>query len=151
VPKPRTKNTEVVASAEHDRRQRRRFTPQERERLLREADQCTERGQLGELLRREGIYSSQLSGWRAARDREGLVGLQDKKPGPKPHKDAKDKGIEQRNKQIAKLEKELRIAKALIDLQVKAHEILEIALPRIEDAEMDALQRQSVSAHRRSR
>jgi len=151
VPKPRTKNTEVVASAEHDRRQRRRFTPQERERLLREADQCTERGQRGELLRREGIYSSQLSGWRAARDREGLVGLQDKKPGPKPHKDAKDKGIEQRNKQIAKLEKELRIAKALIDLQVKAHEILEIALPRIEDAEMDALQRQSVSAHRRSR
>lgn len=151
MPKPRTKNTEVVASAEHDRRQRRRFTPQERERLLREADQCTERGQLGELLRREGIYSSQLSGWRAARAREGLIGLQDKKPGPKPHKDAKDKGIEQRDKQIAKLEKELRIAKALIDLQVKAHEILEIALPRIEDAEMDALQRQSVSAHRRSR
>jgi transposase len=151
VPKPRTKNTEVVASAEHDRRQRRRFTPQERERLLREADRCTERGQLGELLRREGIYSSQLSGWRAARAREGLIGLQDKKPGPKPHKDAKDKGLEQRDKQIAKLEKELRIAKALIDLQVKAHEILEIALPRIEDAEMDALQRQSVSAHRRSR
>jgi len=151
VPKPRTKNTEVVASAEHARQQRRRFTPQERERLLREADQCTERGQLGELLRREGIYSSQLSGWRAARAREGLIGLQDKKPGPKPHKDAKDKGLEQRDKQIAKLEKELRIAKALIDLQVKAHEILEIALPRIEDAEMDALQRQSVSAHRRSR
>jgi hypothetical protein len=77
--------------------------------------------------------------------------LQDKRPGPKPHKDAKDKGLEQRDKQIAKLVKELRIAKALIDLQVKAHEILEIALPRIEDAEMDALQRQSVSAHRRSR
>jgi transposase len=150
VPKPRTKNTEVVASAEHDRRQRRRFTPQERERLLREADQCTERGQLGELLRREGIYSSQLSGWRAARERDGLSGLQDKKPGPKPTKDAKDRLIDQLEKRNAKLEKELRISKALIELQEKAHEILGIALPRIEDADGDS--RSSLnSATRRSR
>lgn len=150
VPKPRTKNTEVVASAEHDRRQRRRFTPQERERLLREADQCTERGQLGELLRREGIYSSQLSGWRAARERDGLSGLQDKKPGPKPTKDAKDRLIDQLEKRNAKLEKELRISKALIELQEKAHEILGIALPRMEDADGDS--RSSLnSATRRSR
>ena len=150
VPKPRTKNTEVIASAEHDRRQRRRFTPQERERLLREADQCTERGQLGELLRREGIYSSQLSGWRAARERDGLSGLQDKKPGPKPTKDAKDRLIDQLEKRNAKLEKELRISKALIELQEKAHEILGIALPRMEDADGDS--RSSLnSATRRSR
>lgn len=151
MPKPRTKNTEVVASPEHDRRQRRVFKPEERERILREADACTERGELGALLRREGIYSSHLSIWRAAREREGLAGLQDKKPGPQPQKDAKDKLIEQRDKHIAKLEKELRIARALIDLQIKAHEILETALPRVEDAEMDALQKQSISAHRRSR
>ena len=150
MPKPRTKNTEVIASAEHDRRQRRRFTPQERERLLREADQCTERGQLGELLRREGIYSSQLSGWRAARERDGLSGLQDKKPGPKPTKDAKDRLIDQLEKRNAKLEKELRISKALIELQEKAHEILGIALPRMEDADGDS--RSSLnSATRRSR
>lgn len=151
VPKPRTKNTEVVASPEHDRRQRRRFTPQERERILREADGCTQRGELGALLRREGIYSSHLSTWRTARDREGIAGLQDKKPGPKPQKDARDKVIEQLEKKIARLEKQQRINQGLIDLQIKAHEILEIALPRIEDAEMDALQRQSISAHRRSR
>lgn len=151
VPKPRTKNTEVVASPEHDRRQRRRFTPEERERILREADACTQRGELGALLRREGIYSSHLSTWRAARERDGIAGLQDHKPGPKPQKDAKDKVIEQQQKHIAKLEKQLRINQGLIDLQIKAHEILEIALPRIEDAEMDALQRQSISAHRRSR
>ena len=150
MPKPRTKNTEVVASAEHDRRQRRRFTPQERERLLREADQCTERGQLGELLRREGIYSSQLSGWRAARERDGLSGLQDKRPGPKPTKDAKDRLIDQLDKRNAKLEKELRISRALIELQKKAHEILGIALPRMEDADGDS--RSSLnSATRRSR
>jgi len=151
VPKPRTKNTEIVASAEHDRRQRRRFTPQERERILREADACTQRGELGALLRREGIYSSHLHTWRAAREHEGVAGLQDKKPGPKPHKDAKDKLIEQLEKKIARLEKQHRINQGLIDLQIKAHEILEIALPRVEDPEMDALQRRSVSARKGSR
>jgi transposase len=151
VPKPRTKNTEVVASPEHDRRQRRRFTPEERERILSEADACTGRGELGALLRREGIYSSHLANWRTAREREGIAGLQDKKPGPKPHKDAKDKLIEQQQKRIAKLEKQLRINQGLIELQIKAHEILEIALPRVEDPEMDALQRRSISAYQRSR
>lgn len=135
MPKPKSKNTEIIASPEHDRRQRRKFTPDERERILREADACTKRGDLGALLRREGIYSSHLSTWRAARDREGLAGLQDKKPGPKPSKDAKDRVIEQLEKRNARLEKELRISKALIELQEKAHEILGLALPGKEDAE----------------
>jgi transposase-like protein len=135
VPKPKSKKTEIIASPEHDRRQRRKFTPDERERILREADTCTKRGELGALLRREGIYSSHLSTWRAARRREGLAGLQDKKPGPKPTKDAKDRVIEQLEKRNAKLEKELRISKALIELQEKAHEILGLALPGNEDAE----------------
>lgn len=135
MPKPKSKKPEIIASPEHDRRQRRKFTPDERERILREADACTKRGDLGALLRREGIYSSHLSTWRAARDREGLAGLQDKKPGPKPSKDAKDRVIEQLEKRNARLEKELRISKALIELQEKAHEILGLALPGKEDAE----------------
>jgi len=135
VPKPKSKKTEIIASPEHDRRQRRKFTPDERERILREADACTKRGELGALLRREGIYSSHLSTWRAVREREGLAGLQDKKPGPKPSKDAKDRVIEQLEKRNARLEKELRISKALIELQEKAHEILGLALPGKEDAE----------------
>lgn len=53
--------------------------------------------------------------------------------------------------QNAKLEKELRISKALIEMQVKAHEILGIALPRIEDAPEDNSSRSSDSATRRSR
>jgi transposase len=150
VPKPKTKQTEVVALPEHDRRQRRRFTPEERERILREADGCTERGQLGELLRREGIYSSHLSSWRSAREQEGLAGLQDRKPGPKPARDAKDQQIEQLEKRNARLEKELRISHALIDLQKKAHEILGMALPRTEDAE-GASSNSSSSAPKRSR
>jgi transposase-like protein len=150
MPKPKNKKTEIIASPQHDRRQRRRFSPEERERILREADGCTERGQLGELLRREGIYSSHLSTWRSARQREGLAGLQDKRPGPKPSKDAKDRLIEQQDKRIARLEKELRISKALIELQEKAHEILGIALPRNEDAEGDS-HSSSRSAPKRSR
>ncbi len=101
-------------------------------------------------MRREGIYSSHLSNWRAAREREGLAGLQDKRPGPKPTKDAKDREIERLEKRNARLEKELRISKALIELQEKAHEILGIALPRTEDAD-SASASSSDSAPKRSR
>jgi transposase-like protein len=151
VPKPKSKKTEVVASPDNDRRQRRRFSAEEKARILKEADACTERGELGELLRREGIYSSHLATWRAQREQQGLTGLQPKRPGPKPAKDAKDRRIEQQEKRIAKLEKELRISKGLIDLQIKAHEILGIALPRVEDSEIDGSSGSSNSAKRRSR
>ena len=151
MPKPKSSSTEVEASSEHDRRQRRRFSAEYKERVLREADACTERGALGELLRREGIYSSHLSVWRAQRKQEGRFGLEAKRPGPKPSKDAKDRLIAELEKRNAKLEKELRISKALIDLQVKAHEILGIALPRIDEASEADLQNSSNSAPRRSR
>ena len=151
MPKSKNSDTEVVASSEHDRRQRRRFSIEYKERILREADACTERGAMGELLRREGIYSSLLSVWRAQREQEGRVGLETKRPGPKPSKDAKDRLIEQQNNRIAKLEKELRISKALIELQEKAHEILGIALPRIDDNSEDDSPSSSNSAPGRSR
>lgn len=150
MPKPKTE-TEVVAAPENDTRQRRRFTPEYKQSILQEADACTERGALGELLRREGLYSSQLSDWRAQLQQSGTAGLESKRPGPKPSKDAKDRVIEEQNKRIAKLEKELRISKALIELQEKAHEILGIALPRIDDETQDGSQSSSDSATRRSR
>ncbi len=150
MPKPRNKKTEIIASPQHDRRQRRRFSAADKERILLEADDCTQRGEIGELLRREGIYSSHLSTWRSQREREGLSGLHAKQPGPKPRKDAKDRVIEQQDKRIAKLEKELRISTALIELQKKAHEILGIALPGNEDAEGDS-HSSSNSVSRRSR
>ena len=150
MPKPSDENNEVVASPKHDRRQRRDFTDEYKERILRELDACSERGQVGALLRREGLYSSQISDWRKQLEQGGREQLQARRPGPKPRKDAKDKQIEQQLKRIAKLEKELRISKALIDLQLKAHEILGIALPRIEDTSEDDLPNSSDSATRRS-
>ncbi len=55
-----TGETEVVAQA-----RRRRFTAAEKLRIVQEADACTKPGELGALLRREGLYSSYLSAWRA--------------------------------------------------------------------------------------
>ena len=150
MPKPESKQTEVVASSEHDRRQRRRFSAAEKARIVAAADACTERGELGKLLRREGIYSSQLSSWRTKQKARGVAGLAARKPGRKP-KDAKDRRIAELERENARLERETRIQKGLIDLQRKAHEILGVALPGIEDNSEDDSSSSSSSARRRSR
>jgi transposase-like protein len=62
---------------------RRRFGAEYKRRVLEEADACTESGQVGALLRREGLYSSHLSTWRNQREKGTLAGLQPKKRGPK--------------------------------------------------------------------
>jgi len=104
---------------------RRRFTTQEKVRILKEADACTEPGELGALLRREGIYSSYLSRWRRARDRGELQALSPKRRGPKS---ATDSGL---TKELAKLQREnerLRgrpaQAEAIMEAQKKLSELL---------------------------
>jgi transposase len=111
---------EVVPTAK-----RRRFTKQEKGRILKEADACTEPGELGALLRREGIYSSYLSRWRRARDRGELQALSPKKRGPKS---AADRGL---TKELAKLQREneqlrgrLAQAEAIMEAQKKLSELL---------------------------
>lgn len=86
---------EVLAKA-----RRRFFTAEYKRQILREADRCTRPGEIGALLRREGLYSSLLTTWRAA----AASGLAPKKRGPAP---AKPDG---RDKRIAELERELRRA-----------------------------------------
>jgi len=71
-------DAEVVA-----RPKRRRFSAEYRLRILEEADRCTQPGELGRLLRREGLYSSHLSAWRKARQEGALNGLAPKKRGAK--------------------------------------------------------------------
>ena len=111
---------EVVPTAK-----RRRFTTQEKVRILKEADACTEPGELGALLRREGIYSSYLSRWRRARDRGELQALSPKRRGPKS---AADSGL---TKELAKLQREnerlrgrLAQAEAIMEAQKKLSELL---------------------------
>ncbi len=68
--------------------QRRTFTAKYKLRILEEADQCTELGQIGALLRREGLYSSNLTTWRRQREKGQIGALSPKKRGPKPDPDA---------------------------------------------------------------
>lgn len=63
---------------------RRRYTAEYKHRILREAETCTRQGELGALLRREGLYSSNLTVWRRQRERGEIEGLAQKKRGPLP-------------------------------------------------------------------
>jgi len=135
MPKPSTPIAiEVVADPAHDRRQRRRFTTEEKLRILTALDACA-RGEVSALLRKEGVYSSQISDWRKQLRAHGEVGLAVKTPGPKPSRDERDRHIETLEREKAKLERELLVARKLIELAGKAHEILGVALPSLENDE----------------
>ena len=121
---PVAQETEVVSKAK-----RRRFTASEKLRVLKQADGCTKPGDLGALLRREGLYSSHLSEWRAARKRGELAGLTPRPRGPKA------KPVDPRDKKIAELEREARRlsarlerAEGLIEVQKKVSQLLGIPL-----------------------
>lgn len=108
-----------------EKRSRRKFTAKYKLRILKEADKCTEPGQLGALLRREGLYSSNLTTWRRQREKGLLSALAPKKRGRK--KSPKNPLADQ----VARLEKENRklrdkLAKAqiIIDVQKKVSQIL---------------------------
>jgi transposase len=73
---------EVVPQAK-----RRRFNAEYKVRILEEADACSEPGEIGALLRREGLYSSHLTTWRRQREQGHLEGLSPKKRGRKPSVD----------------------------------------------------------------
>ena len=113
---------------------RRRFEASYKLRILEEADGCTEAGQLGELLRREGLYSSHLTTWRKQRDEGALEGLREKKRGRKPkRRDAKDLELARLRREKQKLEERLRQAETIIEVQKKVSEILGIPLASPDD------------------
>ena len=103
-----TPDPEVVAKPK-----RRQFSAEYRLRILEEADRCTQPGEVGRLLRREGLYSSHLTAWRKARRKGSLRELAAKKRGAKPAErnplDAKLRALEA---QVARLEHVGRITKA---------------------------------------
>ncbi len=100
---------------------RRRFTPAYKLRILEEAQQCTKRGQLGALLRREGLYSSNLTLWRR-QIKEGLV---PKKRGPVAHKtDPRSRRIAELERDNEKLARKLKQAELIIEVQKKVADLL---------------------------
>jgi transposase-like protein len=109
---------------------RRRFTAEYKTRILDEADGCSEPGQLGELLRREGLYSSHLTNWRRQRDE----GLSPKRRGRKPIPNKKERQeLERLRRENKRLAERLRQAEMIIDVQKKVSEMLGIPPAQIED------------------
>jgi transposase-like protein len=97
---------------------RRRFTAEYKLRILREADRSTQPGQLGTLLRREGLYSSHLTAWRQQRDKGTLAGLTPKRRGRKASPDApliaENQQLRRENQRLAA---KLRQAETIIEVQ----------------------------------
>jgi transposase len=111
---------------------RRRFTAEYKRKILQEVDACTESGQIGALLGREGLYSSHLVTWRHARERGELEGLAPKKRGPKAQEP------NPLSQQLAALERENARLKAenaklqiICDVQKKVSQLLGVTLPTI--------------------
>ena len=119
-------NPEVAAVA-----RRRQFSPSDKRRILAAADRCTRFGEIGALLRHEGIYSSHLSTWRKQRAAQGGAGLnaqRGRKAGPaiaQAHHSAK------LTREIERLRRQLRHAQLIIEVQKKVSCLL--ALQAAED------------------
>jgi transposase-like protein len=110
---------EVVAKAS-----RRRFTVEYKRKIVREADRCKTPGVVGALLRREGLYSSHLTAWRAARERGELAGAPKKRgPAPQPA-DPRDKKIVELERETARWRKRAERAEALVEVQKKLATLL---------------------------
>ena len=120
---PSSSEVEVVA-----RPRRRRFTAEYKLRILRQADGCSRPGEVGTLLRREGLYSSNLTAWRKQGEKGELEGLSRKRgPLPKPRNPLAGRvmALEREN---ARLQRRAERAEGLVEIQKKVSEILGIEL-----------------------
>jgi len=130
----KTLDPEVTAKAK-----RRRFTAEYKRRILREAEALVETGGVGEMLRREGLYSSHLTTWRRERERGELEGLAPKQRGRKAKP---DKALLEENRrlarELARLQQRLVQAEAIIDVQKKVASLLGIPLQPQDDAGSDS-------------
>jgi transposase-like protein len=105
---------------------RRRFTAEYKLRILREVERAKESGEIGAILRREGLYSSLLAAWRRDRDRVAKTGLAARKRGPKAK--VVDPRVKELEREIAKLRRRNERVELLLSIQKKASELLGIPL-----------------------
>jgi transposase len=133
VPAPVAPDPEVA-----ERAARRRFTAEYKLQVLREADACAVPGELGALLRREGLYSSHLTTWRRQREEGTLAALAPKKRG-RPGAPAAPlaRRVAELERDKARLERRLKQAETIIEVQKKVSEILGIPLETVPAAGSD--------------
>jgi transposase-like protein len=104
---------------------RRRFTAKYKLQILAEVDSCSQQGEIGALLRREGLYSSYLTLWRKQR-KEGVLNSVDQKRGRKTAQNKREqKRIDELERENAKLRDRVKKAETIIDVQKKISKILE--------------------------
>ena len=120
---PLVEETEVLAQAK-----RRTFTAEYKRRVLKEADSCKKAGDVGALLRREGLYSSHLVAWRRARDRGELATT--KKRGPEGRKpDPRDKQLVELGRENRKLRARAERAEKMLEIQKKVAQLMDERFP----------------------
>lgn len=126
--KTQTPETEVSAKGK-----RRTFTKEYKLRILERAEQCVGAGEMGKLLRREGLYSSHLTSWRRQR-REGTLKALGRRRGPKTKKTADQRELEKLRRENERLRRRLDHAEKIIGVQKKLSEILGVQLEENDDA-----------------
>ncbi|WP_457571561.1 IS3 family transposase, partial [Desulfovulcanus sp.] len=103
-----------------EKKPRRRFTAAYKLRILQEYESCRQPGEIGALLRREGLYHSNISTWRRQRDQGALQGLSPKKRGRKARKpDPMAEKLARLERENGQLTKKLKQAQAIIEVQKK--------------------------------
>ncbi len=117
-------DNQVTPEPSLERRTRRQFTPEYKLRIIAQADAC-KYGELGAMLRREKLYSNQLSDWRREYAEHGVEGLSKSVPGPVASKTPEQRQIEQMKKENGRLTRKLEIANDCLDLQKKALSMLD--------------------------
>jgi len=105
---------------------RRKFSAEYKRRILEKADNCVEPGQIGALLRREGLYSSHLSTWRQQRERGALEALNPRKRGRR-RKDELEREVARLQREIERLQTRLEQAETIIEVQKKLSRLLGLA------------------------
>ena len=121
--------TEVVAKAK-----RRSFTAKYKREIVRKADACKAAGEVGALLRREGLYSSHLTVWRRELEKQDLAALAPKKRGPKVEPvDPAVQELAMLRRENAKLQARAERAELLVEIQKKVSLILGVELPKLDE------------------
>lgn len=125
----RNEGADVQTASEVKPAGRRSFTAEYKRNILRQVEGCTEPGEVGALLRREGLYSSHLTQWRQARERGELAGLRGEKRGPKGGKKmVSAREVERLERDNEQLKQELEKARTIIAFQKKLSEMLGIEM-----------------------
>ncbi len=120
-----------------ERPRRRRFSAQYKLRVLREAEACTRKGEIGAMLRREGLYTSHLTAWRKQRDAGALEGLAPRKRGPRgpTPEQVENQALRRR---LDRTEAELETARRVIEVQGNVSALLEDLLAPKSATQTDA-------------